>query len=75
MSNYLEKAFSPASLGKLALKNRIIKAATYEGKTPDGVPGDLLLDFHKAIARGGTAMTRPRTIRSAPHRLHSPNKK
>jgi 2,4-dienoyl-CoA reductase-like NADH-dependent reductase (Old Yellow Enzyme family) len=57
MSDYLEKAFSPAKLGSLELKNRIIKAATYEGKTPDGVPGDLLLDFHKAVVEGGTAMT------------------
>ena len=57
MSDYLQKAFSPARLGSLELKNRIIKAATYEGKTPDGVPGDLLLDFHKAVVEGGTAMT------------------
>ncbi len=57
MSEYLDRAFSPASLGKLPLKNRILKAATYEGKTPDGVPGDLLLDSHKAVVAGGTAMT------------------
>ena len=57
MSDYLDKAFSPAKLGRLPLKNRIIKAATYEGKTPDGIPGDLLLDFHRAVALGGTAMT------------------
>jgi 2,4-dienoyl-CoA reductase-like NADH-dependent reductase (Old Yellow Enzyme family) len=57
MNDYLELAFSPATLGKLPLKNRILKAATYEGKTPDGVPGDNLLNFHKAIVEGGTAMT------------------
>jgi 2,4-dienoyl-CoA reductase-like NADH-dependent reductase (Old Yellow Enzyme family) len=57
VSEYLDKAFSPATLGKLPLKNRILKAATYEGKAPDGVPGDLLLDFHKGIVAGGTAMT------------------
>ena len=57
MSENLEKAFSPARLGKLERKNRIIKASTYEGKTPDGIPGDLLLDFHKAVVEGGTAMT------------------
>ena len=57
MDDPLNKAFSPASLGKLPLKNRILKAATYEGKTPDGVPGDLLLNFHRGIVRGGTAMT------------------
>ena len=57
MSDNLQKAFSPATLGKLPLKNRRLKAATYEGKTPDGIPGDLLLDFHKDIVAGGTAMT------------------
>ena len=57
MSDSLQHAFSPAMLGKLPLKNRILKAATYEGKTPDGIPGDLLLNFHKGIVRGGTAMT------------------
>jgi 2,4-dienoyl-CoA reductase-like NADH-dependent reductase (Old Yellow Enzyme family) len=57
VSEYIDKAFSPARLGKLELKNRIIKAATYEGKTPDGIPGDLLLDFHREVVEGGTAMT------------------
>ena len=56
-SQHLQRALSPADLGKLPLKNRIIKAATYEGKTPDGVPGELLLDFHRALVEGGTAMT------------------
>ena len=34
MSESIDRAFSPARLGKLELKSRIIKAATYEGKTP-----------------------------------------
>lgn len=57
MSDALTRAFSPALLGSLELKNRFIKAATYEGKSPDGVPGELLLDFHRAIVEGGIAMT------------------
>jgi 2,4-dienoyl-CoA reductase-like NADH-dependent reductase (Old Yellow Enzyme family) len=57
MSENIDRAFSPARLGKLELKNRIIKAATYEGKTPDGIPGELLLDFHREVVEGGTAMT------------------
>ena len=57
MSEYLERAFSPARLGKLPLKNRILKAATYEGKTPDGIPGDKLRQFHRQIVAGGVAMT------------------
>ena len=57
MNNFLESAFSPGNLGALPLKNRFIKAATFEGKTPDGVPGELLLDFHREVVAGGTAMT------------------
>jgi 2,4-dienoyl-CoA reductase-like NADH-dependent reductase (Old Yellow Enzyme family) len=57
VSDFLARAFSPAKLGNLTLKNRILKAATYEGKTPDGVPGELLLDFHREVVAGGTAMT------------------
>ena len=57
MSDTFQRAFSPAMLGNLKLKNRFIKAATYEGKSPDGIPGDLLLDFHRAIVEGGIAMT------------------
>ena len=57
MSEYLDRAFSPAMLGPLKLKNRIIKAATYEGKTPEGIPGDNLKNFHKSIVAGGVAMT------------------
>jgi 2,4-dienoyl-CoA reductase-like NADH-dependent reductase (Old Yellow Enzyme family) len=49
--------FSGARLGSLELKNRIIKAATYEGMSPGGVPSDRLLAFHRAIAEGGVAMT------------------
>ena len=36
MSEYLDKVFSPAKLGQLELRNRIIKAATYEGRAPNG---------------------------------------
>ena len=50
-------AFEPATLGPLPMKNRIIKAATYEGKTPDGIPGDALYQFHRDVVAGGVAMT------------------
>ena len=52
MSDSLHKAFSPAMLGKLPLKNRILKAATYEGKTPNGIPGDLLLELSQGHCCG-----------------------
>ncbi|AMO56795.1 NADH:flavin oxidoreductase [Endozoicomonas montiporae CL-33] len=57
MNNLLNKAFSPAKLGNLELRNRIIKAATFEGKTPGGIPGDALRHFHKQLCKGGIGMT------------------
>jgi 2,4-dienoyl-CoA reductase-like NADH-dependent reductase (Old Yellow Enzyme family) len=52
-----KKAFESARLGTLELSNRFIKAATFEGKTPDGIPGEAYARFHEEIARGGVAMT------------------
>lgn len=57
MSAGLKRAFSPARLGKLELRNRLIKAGTFEGKTPDGIPSQLLQDFHVELAAGGIGMT------------------
>jgi len=49
--------FAGARLGPLSLRNRIIKAATFEGMAPGGVVTDALIDYHLAVARGGVAMT------------------
>ncbi len=49
--------FEPATLGPLTLKNRIVKAATFEGVTPKGAVTDDLVAFHRRIAEGGAAMT------------------
>ena len=49
--------FAEAPLGPLRLKNRIIKAATFEGRSPRGEVTDDLVAFHMAMARGGVAMT------------------
>jgi 2,4-dienoyl-CoA reductase-like NADH-dependent reductase (Old Yellow Enzyme family) len=57
MSAHLERAFGGAKLGGIELKNRFLKAATFEGKTPGGVPGQPFLDFHMAPVDGGIAMT------------------
>lgn len=53
----LAKALSPASLGALSLRNRIIKTATYEGMTPGGAPSAQLVRHHVDLARGGVGMT------------------
>jgi 2,4-dienoyl-CoA reductase-like NADH-dependent reductase (Old Yellow Enzyme family) len=49
--------FAPAGLGPIRLRNRIIKAATFEGMAPDHVVTDRLIDFHRTMAAGGLGMT------------------
>ena len=49
--------FESATLGPIELKNRFIKAATFEGMTHDGIPGERLTGFHRRLAEGGIAMT------------------
>jgi 2,4-dienoyl-CoA reductase-like NADH-dependent reductase (Old Yellow Enzyme family) len=49
--------FEPGKLGPLVLRNRTIKAATYEGMSPRGVPAAALVEHHRALAAGGVGMT------------------
>ncbi|MFI6866188.1 NADH:flavin oxidoreductase [Nocardia sp. NPDC050406] len=49
--------FAPAQLGPLTLRNRVIKAATFEGRTPDALVTEELIDFHREIAAGGVGLT------------------
>jgi len=49
--------FSTAQLGPVTLRNRIIKAATFEGMTRKHVVTDRLIDYHRAVAVGGVGMT------------------
>ncbi|NLU70445.1 NADH:flavin oxidoreductase [Streptomyces sp. HNM0574] len=49
--------FAPARLGPLTLRNRLLKAATFEGRTPEGLVTDELVAFHRDIAAGGAALT------------------
>ena len=58
--------FEPAALGPLTLRNRIIKAATFEGCTPDGVVSPELIEFHRRVAAGGAAMTTVAYLSIAP---------
>lgn len=48
---------APARLGPLKLRNRVIKAATYEGLSHKSLVTQDLVDFHVAYARGGVGMT------------------
>jgi 2,4-dienoyl-CoA reductase-like NADH-dependent reductase (Old Yellow Enzyme family) len=58
--------FSPARLGPLTLKNRFIKAATFEGVSPGGLVSQELIDFHLRPVRGGVAMTTVAYLAVAP---------
>lgn len=49
--------FSPANLGPITLRNRTIKAATFEARTPGALVSDDLIAFHRAMAAGGVGMT------------------
>ncbi|MFM9034032.1 MAG: NADH:flavin oxidoreductase [Mycobacterium sp.] len=48
---------SPAQLGPITLRNRVIKAATFEARTPHALVSDDLIAFHRAMAAGGVGMT------------------
>lgn len=49
--------FNPAKLGPLTLRNRVIKAATFEARTPDALVTDDLIEYHRLPGAGGVAMT------------------
>ncbi len=57
MTHSAPSPFQPATLGPLRLRNRILKAATFEGRMPRGAVTPELIDFHVAVARGGAALT------------------
>jgi len=48
------------------LRNRVIKAATFEGVTPDALVTEALVDYHLAVARGGVGMTTVAYLAVAP---------
>jgi 2,4-dienoyl-CoA reductase-like NADH-dependent reductase (Old Yellow Enzyme family) len=52
-----DSPFEPFRLGGLALRNRVIKAATFEGMSPRGSPSPSLIEHHRRVAAGGVAMT------------------
>ncbi len=64
--------FSPVELGPVRLRNRVVKAATFEGRTPHGLVTDALVDFHARVAHGGAAMTTVAYLAVAPEgRTHA----
>ena len=58
--------FAPVLLGPVRLRNRVVKAATFEGRTPHGLVTDELIDYHLAPARGGVGLTTVAYLAVAP---------
>lgn len=65
--------FAPARLGPIELRNRIVKAATFEGVTSDHVVSDALVEFHRKIAAGGVGMTTVAYCAVSPEGCGTPN--
>ncbi len=64
--------FAPARLGPVTLRNRTVKAATFEGRTPQGQVTDDLIEFHTGFATGGIGLTTVAYLAVAPEgRTHA----
>ena len=55
--NVFTDVFGEAKLGPVTLRNRIIKAATFEASTPNALVTDDLITYHRLPAAGGVGMT------------------
>jgi 2,4-dienoyl-CoA reductase-like NADH-dependent reductase (Old Yellow Enzyme family) len=55
--NTTPDVLAPAKLGPVRLRNRVIKAATFEGATPEALVTDELIEYHRRPAAGGVGMT------------------
>ena len=65
--------FAPARLGPVTLRNRIVKAATFEGMTPEHVVSERLIEFHRRVAAGGVGMTTIAYCAVSPDGCGAPN--
>lgn len=65
--------FGPARLGPVELRNRILKAATFEGMSPGNVVSPELVEFHRRMAGGGVAMTTVSYIAVSRDGMGAPN--
>lgn len=52
-----KRLFEPVELGPVALRNRTLRAAAFEGMSEGHRPTPALVEYHRAVARGGIGMT------------------
>ncbi len=57
---------APAKLGPVELRNRVIKSATFEGKTRGALVTDELIEFHRKVSAGGIGMTTVAYLATSP---------
>lgn len=69
----IPSAFEPAKLGPIQLRNRILKAATFEGMTGSQQIETRLIEFHRAVARGGVGMSTLAFCAVSPEGAGTPN--
>jgi 2,4-dienoyl-CoA reductase-like NADH-dependent reductase (Old Yellow Enzyme family) len=65
--------FAAAQLGPVSIRNRVIKAATFEGMSYRGRVTDALVDFHRSAAAGGVGMTTVAYCAVSPDGRGAPN--
>ncbi len=65
--------FAPARLGPVTLRNRIVKAATFEGLTREHVVSDALVEFHRRVAAGGVGLSTVAYCAVSPDGCGTPN--
>lgn len=49
--------FEPWRLGPIALRNRAIRAAAFEGMAPGHQVSEQLIEYHRSVARGGVGLS------------------
>jgi 2,4-dienoyl-CoA reductase-like NADH-dependent reductase (Old Yellow Enzyme family) len=49
--------FTPFRLGPVTLRNRVVRAAAFEGMCPGNSSSEDLVNYHRELAAGGVAMT------------------
>ena len=49
--------FTPGRIGRLEIKNRLVRSATYEnGATTKGEVSDALVGIYRSLAKGGSGL-------------------